>query len=85
MDWLAQNWVWLAFAAGLVLMMRRGGAGGCCGGHGSHGGHDKAAESAGAKQGGAGAANCCGGHGADDKHAESAQTKTAPAAQGHTH
>lgn len=29
MDWLANNWIWLAFTAALVLMMR---AGGCCGG-----------------------------------------------------
>ena len=34
MEWLSQNWVWLAFAAGMLLMMRRGGAGGCCGGQG---------------------------------------------------
>lgn len=33
MDWLSQNWIWLALGVGMVLMMRRGGAGGCCGGH----------------------------------------------------
>lgn len=35
MEWLSQNWVWLALAAGVVLMMRHGGHGGhggCCGG-----------------------------------------------------
>jgi len=31
MDWLLKNWVWLAFAVAMVLMMRRGG---CCAGHG---------------------------------------------------
>ena len=36
MEWLSQNWIWLAFAVGMVVMMRRGGAGGCCGGHRSH-------------------------------------------------
>lgn len=33
MEWLSQNWVWLAFTVGMLFMMRRGGAGGCCGGH----------------------------------------------------
>jgi len=33
MEWLAQNWIWLAVAGIMVFMMvRRGGAGGgCCG------------------------------------------------------
>ena len=39
MEWLAQNWIWLALGIGFVLMLRRGGHGGhggCCGGgHGS--------------------------------------------------
>ena len=33
MEWLTQNWIWLALAIGMIFMMRRGGAGGCCGGH----------------------------------------------------
>jgi hypothetical protein len=37
MEWLSQNWIWLAFAAVLIFMMRRGG--GCCGG--GHGAEDK--------------------------------------------
>jgi len=43
MEWLAQNWLWLAFGIGIVLLMRRGGRGGCCGG-GGHGGGDKRPE-----------------------------------------
>jgi len=46
MEWLSQNWIWLAFAAAMIFMMRRGGAGGaggCCGG--GHGGGDKHPES----------------------------------------
>jgi len=46
MEWLTQNWIWLAFAAVMIFMMRRGGAGGCCGG--GHGAHDKGAEADGA-------------------------------------
>ena len=41
MEWLAQNWIWLAFGIGFVLMLRRaghGGHGGCCGG--GHGNKD---------------------------------------------
>ncbi len=34
MEWLSQNWVWLALAVGVLLMMRHGGHGGCCGGGG---------------------------------------------------
>jgi hypothetical protein len=69
MEWLSQNWVWLAFAAGMVLMMRRGGAGGCCGGHGANDQRPKATES---QSGSASAQSCCGarGHGADGKHSE---------------
>ncbi|MBI2958813.1 MAG: DUF2933 domain-containing protein [Betaproteobacteria bacterium] len=37
MEWLSQNWVWLALGVGVLLfMMRRGGQGSqgsCCGGH----------------------------------------------------
>lgn len=33
MEWLSQNWIWLALGIGAVFMMSRGG--GCCGGHGS--------------------------------------------------
>ena len=32
MEWLSQNWVWLALGIGAIFMMRRGG--GCCGSHG---------------------------------------------------
>ena len=32
MEWLSQNWIWLALGIGAVFMMNRGG--GCCGGHG---------------------------------------------------
>ena len=31
MEWLSQNWVWLAFGLAMLFMMRRG-AGGCCAG-----------------------------------------------------
>jgi hypothetical protein len=34
MEWLTQNWIWLALGIGAVLMMRRG----AHGGHGGHGG-----------------------------------------------
>jgi len=37
MEWLSQNWIWLALAVGVVLMMRHGGHGGCCGGGRSEG------------------------------------------------
>lgn len=43
MDWLTQNWVWLALGVGAVWMFsrgRQGGAMGCCGGHD----HEKAHE-----------------------------------------
>ena len=30
MEWLLQNWIWLALGVGTVFMMRGGGAGGCC-------------------------------------------------------
>jgi hypothetical protein len=37
MEWLLQNWIWLALAAGAFWLLsrgRRGGPmGGCCGGH----------------------------------------------------
>ena len=36
MEWLAQNWVWLLFAAGIFLLMRRGGMGCGMGGHRRH-------------------------------------------------
>jgi hypothetical protein len=52
MEWLSQNWVWLAFAVAMVVMMRRGGAGGCCGGHGAH---DKRPEAEDSKNAAAGA------------------------------
>ena len=42
MEWLTQNWIWLALGIGAVFMFSRGarggrgGRGGCCGG-GGHG------------------------------------------------
>lgn len=37
MQWLSQNWIWIVFAIGVFLLMRRGGIG-CGMGHGrSHG------------------------------------------------
>ena len=40
MDWLTQNWVWIALAIGAVWLFSRGGLAGCgMGGHGGHGGH----------------------------------------------
>lgn len=40
MDWLAQNWVWIALAVGAAWMLGRGGLAGCgMGGHGSHAAH----------------------------------------------
>ncbi len=58
MEWLSQNWIWLAFAVGMVVMMRHGGAGGCCGG--GHGKDDKSPEAADAqnKKAGTGAGSC---------------------------
>lgn len=43
MDWISQNWIWIAVAAGLIFFMRRGGLAGCGMGHshgGGHAGHD---------------------------------------------
>ena len=48
MEWISQNWLWLALGIGIVVMMRRGGHGGCCGG-GGHGGDDKRPESEGSQ------------------------------------
>jgi len=48
MEWLSQNWLWLLFGIGMVVMMRRGGHGGCCGG-GGHGGGDKRPEGEGSQ------------------------------------
>ena len=36
MDWIAQNWVWVLFAVGMIAMHMFG-----HGGHGGHGGHDR--------------------------------------------
>ncbi len=37
MEWLSQNWIWLALIVGVMLMLSRRGhggmMGGCCGGH----------------------------------------------------
>ena len=44
MEWLSQNWIWLALGVGAVFMMTRGG--GCCGG-GGHGTDSKQRESEG--------------------------------------
>ncbi len=35
MDWLAQNWFWVALV-GVFLGVHFFGHGGCCGGHGGH-------------------------------------------------
>jgi hypothetical protein len=59
MEWLSQNWIWLAFGVGMLLMMRRGGAGGCCGS--MHQAPDKRAETDGAATKSAAAGGCCGG------------------------
>lgn len=86
MEWLSQNWIWLAAAALIIFMMRRGGAGGCCGS--MHSGHDKETKADGAKPGSAGGASCCGGGNvADDKRPETdaAQGKPAPASPAHHH
>lgn len=38
MEWLALNWIWIVFAVGILLLMRRGGMGRGMGGHGhAHG------------------------------------------------
>lgn len=42
MEWLAQNWIWIAFVVGVLLPMRRGGMG-CgkgLGGHTHHQSHE---------------------------------------------
>ncbi len=40
MEWLSQNWIFLALGIGAIFLMSRGGraGGGCCG---SHGGDDQ--------------------------------------------
>lgn len=51
MEWLSQNWIWLALAVGVVLLLSRGrhGAmsGGCCGEHMAHEGPTGAGKSRG--------------------------------------
>lgn len=37
MEWLSQNWIWIMFAVGIFLLMRRGGMG-----HGGHSHHSRA-------------------------------------------
>ncbi|MCA9863414.1 MAG: hypothetical protein KC432_10355, partial [Thermomicrobiales bacterium] len=37
MNWLSQNWPWLLLTAGILLLLRRGGAGSCGHAHGRHG------------------------------------------------
>lgn len=39
MQWLAQNWIWIVFAIGVLLLMRRGGMG-----HGHSHGNDGPAQ-----------------------------------------
>lgn len=51
MEWLTQNWIWIAVLIGVVAFF--GFSRGNRGGHGSHGGGD----------GSAGHGGCCGGHG----------------------
>lgn len=43
MQWLAQNWIWIIFAFGIFLMMRRGGMG-CGKGHGHSHANDSSAQ-----------------------------------------
>lgn len=48
MEWLTQNWIWIAVLAGVVAFIglsrnRHGGHGGCCGGHGKKTPSDKPA------------------------------------------
>lgn len=40
MDWLSKNWVWIVFALGVFLMLRRGGFGRMGHGH-HHAGHGR--------------------------------------------
>ncbi len=51
MEWLSQNWIWLALAVGVVVLFSRGrhGAmtGGCCGQHTAHDGPAGAGKSRG--------------------------------------
>lgn len=54
MEFLADNWLYILFAAGMMFMMFKGG--GCCGGH-TQSGHSQGGHS----QGG----GCCGGHSQD--------------------
>ena len=85
MEWLSQNWIWLALGIGMVIKIRRGGAGGCCGG--GHGADDKHAAVEGSKIDNVAAGGCCGGgaHGADDKHPETEGSPNAAAGTGHRH
>jgi hypothetical protein len=74
MEWLSQNWGWLAFGVAMLFMMRRGGAGGCCGGHGAH---DKRPAAEGPQAKSASTGDCCGGgHGAHDKLPAAEDPKT---------
>jgi YHS domain-containing protein len=42
MQWLSQNWLWIALGIGaLIFMTRRGGIGGCGFGHSRNHGHDE--------------------------------------------
>jgi len=49
MEWLTQNWIWIAVAIGVVALFGffrgshggQGGHGGCCGGHGKQPPSDK--------------------------------------------
>jgi hypothetical protein len=81
MEWLSENWVWLAFAAGMLLMMRRGGAGGCCGG--AHGA-DRKDPALDAPASTRATGGCCGG-GADSAGDQHADGSRAAAAADHRH
>jgi hypothetical protein len=81
MEWLSENWVWLAFAAGMLLMMRRGGAGGCCGG--AHGA-DRKDPALDAPASTRATGGCCGG-GADSAGDQHANGSRAAAATDHRH
>lgn len=84
MEWLSQNWIWLAVTGALVFMMRRGG--GCCGG-GHDAGH-KGPEANGSQPKGGNTGGCCGGaKGADKKltKAEGSKTMNTAARAEHQH
>lgn len=51
MEWLSQNWVWIAVAVGGYFLMSRMGIGGCGMGHSHGGGHANGGRSAASDRG----------------------------------